>query len=65
MGEGLRVFISREIPERALARLRHALPGAVLELTVEDGLREPWVVGVMLIGSDTRYANAEEPGGEG
>ena len=33
----------------ALGSLPALAAGAVLELTVEDGLREPWVVGVMLI----------------
>ena len=41
MEERLRVFISREIPEKALARLRHALPGVVLEVNPEDRTLAP------------------------
>ena len=41
MGERLRVFISREIPEKALARIRHALPGVVLEMNSEERALAP------------------------
>ena len=41
MGEGLRVFISREIPGSALARLRDALPGAVIDVNPEDRVLAP------------------------